>query len=428
MADATATFLLTARDATAAAFSSANKNLQQIQRSVAGVRRIMSAFGVGLGVNVFASWIRGAMDVNKLSDEQKTHLEGSLKAMNDLRTASNGLARDVAESLTPAMVGLSNALTGVRAGFFGASPFPFEKEINDLEPKVRTLKNTLDLLREGAIEPNMFLDETKLSADLERLTAQLEEYRQKQRQAFGISLPGDVKRDLGDLSEITVRSLEEIRRARNELGLLGMTADTVSAKFEQVLNPDVAARPLDDVLKWRETLGLMQLPPESPIQAQFRKQLETMGDDAELFAKSVGGTLHDTMVDSLMGVETSFKDTLKRMAYDLAISSLFKGLASIAGGPTTLLGKMFGGFRAQGGPVSAGKGYVVGENGPEWFTPRSSGAIVPAMAGAGGVTIVQHNDFRGVDPSAELRIGAALQRNKRETIAEVKNLRDRGRL
>lgn len=40
--------------------------------------------------------------------------------------------------------------------------------------------------------------------------------------------------------------------------------------------------------------------------------------------------------------------------------------------------------RAIGGYVGAGKPYMVGEQGPEYFVPRASGQIVPAGAGAGG--------------------------------------------
>jgi hypothetical protein len=43
------------------------------------------------------------------------------------------------------------------------------------------------------------------------------------------------------------------------------------------------------------------------------------------------------------------------------------------------------GFRAAGGPVSAGGAYVVGEQGPEMFVPRSAGTIVPNGAGGGPV-------------------------------------------
>ncbi len=45
--------------------------------------------------------------------------------------------------------------------------------------------------------------------------------------------------------------------------------------------------------------------------------------------------------------------------------------------------------RAEGGPVSAGMPYTVGEKGPELFVPQANGSIVPNGA-AGGTTIVQH--------------------------------------
>lgn len=49
------------------------------------------------------------------------------------------------------------------------------------------------------------------------------------------------------------------------------------------------------------------------------------------------------------------------------------------------------GTKANGGPVRGGGTYLVGERGPEIFTPRSSGTIIPnhQLAGAGGnITIV----------------------------------------
>jgi phage-related minor tail protein len=36
-----------------------------------------------------------------------------------------------------------------------------------------------------------------------------------------------------------------------------------------------------------------------------------------------------------------------------------------------------GGARAEGGPVDAGRSYLVGENGPEMFVPAAGGTIVP---------------------------------------------------
>ena len=74
-----------------------------------------------------------------------------------------------------------------------------------------------------------------------------------------------------------------------------------------------------------------------------------------------------------------------------ALSAIFpgglggaKGFGSIF---SSLLG--FGGARAGGGPVSFGKSYLVGENGPELFVPSNSGRImngnqVAAMSYSGG--------------------------------------------
>ena len=48
------------------------------------------------------------------------------------------------------------------------------------------------------------------------------------------------------------------------------------------------------------------------------------------------------------------------------------------------------GTRARGGPVTAGRPYLVGERGPELMVPGRNGTIVPNGAmGGGGVTINQ---------------------------------------
>jgi phage-related protein len=48
---------------------------------------------------------------------------------------------------------------------------------------------------------------------------------------------------------------------------------------------------------------------------------------------------------------------------------------------------IFGGGRANGGPVTGGTSYVVGERGPELFVPNTSGTIIPNGGGGGGSTI-----------------------------------------
>lgn len=57
-----------------------------------------------------------------------------------------------------------------------------------------------------------------------------------------------------------------------------------------------------------------------------------------------------------------------------------------SGGTGGLLGSLFGGTRASGGPVEAGKAYLVNENTPnsEIFVPSVGGSIIPPHAIAGG--------------------------------------------
>lgn len=72
----------------------------------------------------------------------------------------------------------------------------------------------------------------------------------------------------------------------------------------------------------------------------------------------------------------------------------------------------FGGARAAGGPVAPGQSYLVGENGPELFTPAGHGAIAAngAMGGGRGVVInVTTPDVAGFARS-EAQLGAMLSR------------------
>ena len=72
---------------------------------------------------------------------------------------------------------------------------------------------------------------------------------------------------------------------------------------------------------------------------------------------------------------------------DVMLDILGNILQSALNSPTGfggLFGGLFGGGRAYGGPVSGGTTYLVGERGPELFTPNVSGSIIP---NPGGVTV-----------------------------------------
>ena len=72
-----------------------------------------------------------------------------------------------------------------------------------------------------------------------------------------------------------------------------------------------------------------------------------------------------------------------------------------AGGYTPELNAMrYRGARAAGGPVAGGGSYLVGERGPELFTPGTSGNITPNNAlGGGNITV----NVNGADPNEVVR-------------------------
>lgn len=79
------------------------------------------------------------------------------------------------------------------------------------------------------------------------------------------------------------------------------------------------------------------------------------------------------------------------LAFNDLISNMLKSSAASGGGGigsflTSAIGSFFGGFRAEGGPVSATQPYIVGEQGPELFVPSTGGNIVPnGQFGSGGM-------------------------------------------
>jgi hypothetical protein len=87
-----------------------------------------------------------------------------------------------------------------------------------------------------------------------------------------------------------------------------------------------------------------------------------------------------------------------------AIKSLIEIVASnpIVAGIGNVIDNVFGGGRAAGGSVMAGTSYLVGEKGPEIFSPSSSGYITPNNK-LGGNTTINLNVTGAIDPEGTAR-------------------------
>lgn len=108
-------------------------------------------------------------------------------------------------------------------------------------------------------------------------------------------------------------------------------------------------------------------------------------------------------------------ESLDRLAASVnAVSDAYRNMSVARGGRSQGLEG-----RADGGPVSAGQPYIVGERGPELFTPNASGMITPNKD-VGGVTInINNPSVRGDNDIRDLvrQITNALSR--RDELAQI---------
>lgn len=112
-----------------------------------------------------------------------------------------------------------------------------------------------------------------------------------------------------------------------------------------------------------------------------------------------GDVLERGLLSAIRRGSLGFED-LRRIALavigDIAANAVRAGLGALGGGGGggqgggllnlgSLLGSILGlPGRATGGLVSAGRGYLVGERGPELFVPSSAGKIEPNSGSRGG--------------------------------------------
>ncbi len=134
----------------------------------------------------------------------------------------------------------------------------------------------------------------------------------------------------------------------------------------------------------------------------------------EAFART-GAAIESALASAARSGELAFDAMAKRILASLADLAIER----IVGGPLAAIVDRLPlpGLRADGGPVLPGGAYLVGERGPELFTPASAGAIEPAAIG--GVTVNLHF-AAGVDADA-------FQRSRGQIATLVARAVDRGR-
>jgi hypothetical protein len=166
----------------------------------------------------------------------------------------------------------------------------------------------------------------------------------------------------------------------------------------------------------------------------FKAQERVAKAHAQKMTEIFSTVFFSGMESGFKGMVSSFKSSLQQMVSEAAATELtravFKSLPSLSGGQGFLgnllqsagqaASTFFGGFRASGGDVRAGKGYIVGERGPEFFIPQQNGQIMPNTASkqsvsSAAISIVMHvhtldaPSFRRSAGQIRADLGLALQ-------------------
>ncbi|MCL4672532.1 MAG: tail tape measure protein [Sphingomonadaceae bacterium] len=129
--------------------------------------------------------------------------------------------------------------------------------------------------------------------------------------------------------------------------------------------------------------------------------------------------------DDLRRIAVQALDQIAAHALQMGLDSILGGIGGGAGGGQGgggllggLLGAVFGlPGRATGGPVAPGRGYLVGERGPELFVPTSAGRVEPSVPGGAPREVrvaITLNQPRGASAPA------SLQRSSRQVASAVR--------
>jgi lambda family phage tail tape measure protein len=177
--------------------------------------------------------------------------------------------------------------------------------------------------------------------------------------------------------------------------------------------------------------------------------LKRYGEEAD----NTGQLIGDTLTNAFKGADDAFADfvTTGKLSFSSLATSIVADLARIAakkaiagfvgsaldaasgdgGGWASAFKGLLDGARATGGPVTGGASYLVGERGPEIFTPNSTGSITPnnmigsvaGGSGAGAITVITNVTADGGGQSSTTGDMAAQSRTAAEALsAKIKDV------
>ena len=207
--------------------------------------------------------------------------------------------------------------------------------------------------------------------------------------------------DLNGANELRFKNMTKSISDRTQFLQNSLVLGREEARIQQEVNKIAEASKLTG--KEISDIKKEQIADELRLQNQLEKTLNLY--------KSIASTVETGLVDAIEGaingtktlgdVARSVFAQIQRSLIQYGVNAFLSGLPGI--------GKFFGGM-ADGGPVKAGGTYMVGERGPELFTPSVSGMITPNHALGGSTNVVVNVDASGSSVEGDEQQGRELGR------------------
>ena len=195
--------------------------------------------------------------------------------------------------------------------------------------------------------------------------------------------------------ESATKSIEDQNMfLQNQLLLGQQGAEIEKLKLETAKKLGIAVEDLTD----KEVKHLESL-------IKTRDELQKLN---ELYS-SITSTVETGLVDAIEGAINGTKtlgDVARSVFTQIQRSLIQFGVNAFLGGLPGI-GQF---FRANGGPVSSGKSYMVGERGPEMFVPNAGGRVVPNSDMGSSTNVVVNVDASGSSVEGDEQRGKELGR------------------
>ena len=373
-----------------------------------------------LGIVLGEDLVNDAAEADRVFNQMKQTIDAKLAA----QVAENAdemvrLAEAIGSIAAAAIAGIDHVRTffgAIKTGMDGLNAFADRilgeeggDRITEAADAYAALKKELDGLKgfAGGTRADIASSLEGEIADLEKRTQAALEHWNRLKQAAVDTHRATIEANVAaadaakNAVEETVAAVAEADELLDELSIEG--------KLDRILRPEIK----EDVEEFqRSTEGWFQ-------------SLMKVKDEAEEISdvgKEMGFVFQSAFEDAVIEGK-KLGDVFKSLLKDIARMILRIGVTNPLG---NFIGGLFGGGKAGGGRVSGGTTYLVGEQGPELFTPGGNGFITPNHAMQGGGASISYNiDARGVD---EERIMQRMVPILEQTVETTRSLVKRDRL